>query len=255
MVAGLATLRELDEPGPRRALAPASASSCSSGRGRSSSASEVVKDVRGLGLMWAIEFEEPDGRLTTWRCSSGCSRGSFAQLVVVPLFRDHRILSQVAGHGLNVVKALPPLVVTEDDLDWFVDALDETSSARRRRWPRALMRFALGAARAGRTPRAGALTRVARPLSRRSAKHARAQLLGGLDQPPAEDRRARARRRAACSGETSIRTWFSDASAVPADLVALLGHDRDLAHLGQERLGELVDLGGSGLAPREDRRS
>ena len=50
----------------------------------------------------------------------------FAQLVVVPLFTDHRILSQVAGHGLNVVKGLPPLVLSEEDVDWFVAALDAT---------------------------------------------------------------------------------------------------------------------------------
>jgi hypothetical protein len=31
--------------------------------------------------------------------------GIFAQLVVVPLFTDHRILSQVAGHRVNVVRA------------------------------------------------------------------------------------------------------------------------------------------------------
>ena len=72
--------------------------------------------------------------------------------MVVPLFRDHRILSQVAGHGLNVLKGLPPLVVSEDDLDWFVAALDETVS-RAEKMPRALVRFALHAARAGRSPR------------------------------------------------------------------------------------------------------
>jgi ornithine--oxo-acid transaminase len=72
--------------------------------------------------------------------------------VIVPLFRDHRILSQVAGHELNVLKAIPPLVVTEDDLEWFASALDETVS-RAEKMPRALVRFALGAARAGRTPR------------------------------------------------------------------------------------------------------
>ena len=51
--------------------------------------------------------------------------GIFAQLVVVPLFTDHRILSQVAGHSVNVVKGLPPLTITEEDVDWFATALDE----------------------------------------------------------------------------------------------------------------------------------
>ena len=72
--------------------------------------------------------------------------------MVVPLFRDHRILSQVAGHGMNVPKTTPPLVVTEQDVDWFVAALEETIS-RAEKMPRALVRFALGAARAGRAPR------------------------------------------------------------------------------------------------------
>ena len=53
---------------------------------------------------------------------------------------------------MNVLKVIPPLVVTEEDVDWFVDALDETI-ARAEKMPRALVRFALGAARAGRAPK------------------------------------------------------------------------------------------------------
>jgi ornithine--oxo-acid transaminase len=51
--------------------------------------------------------------------------GLFAQLVVVPLFTKHHILSQVAGHDLPVLKGLPPLVVTEQDLEEFASALDD----------------------------------------------------------------------------------------------------------------------------------
>ncbi|HEY6151555.1 MAG TPA: hypothetical protein VIW19_13620, partial [Gaiellaceae bacterium] len=53
---------------------------------------------------------------------------------------------------LNVLKAIPPLVVTEDDVDWFVSALEDTI-ARAEKMPRALVRFALRAARSGRTPK------------------------------------------------------------------------------------------------------
>ena len=70
----------------------------------------------------------------------------------MPLFRDHRILSQVAGHGLNVLKAIPPLVLLAEDVDWFASALEETV-ADAEKMPRALVRFALGAARAGRPKR------------------------------------------------------------------------------------------------------
>jgi ornithine--oxo-acid transaminase len=110
---------------------------------------EVVRCVRGLGLLWAIEFEEPSGGSRSWRMLERVQPGLFAQLVVVPLFSEHRILTQVAGHDSNVVKILPPLVLGEEDVEWFVTALDATLE-RAQRLPRAMVRFALRAARANR---------------------------------------------------------------------------------------------------------
>jgi len=157
MVAGLATLRELDEQG----LVERSARLGELLLERTRPFVErfdVVAGVRGLGLMWAIEFEEPPGGSRTWKLIERIQPGLFAQLVIVPLFREHRILSQVAGHGLNVLKAIPPLVVTEEDVDWFVTSLEETI-ARAEKMPRAFVRFAPGAAWAGRATR----RRLARP--------------------------------------------------------------------------------------------
>src|SRR5213078_3505615 len=79
---------------------------------------EVVQDVRGLGLAWAIEFGEParGGRMT-YRMIERAQRGLFAQLVVVPLFTKHHILTQVAGHDMAVIRILPPLVVTDADVE------------------------------------------------------------------------------------------------------------------------------------------
>ena len=114
---------------------------------------EVVKNVRGLGLIWAIEFQEPDGGSRSWRMLERVQTGLFAQLVVMPLFDRHKILTQVAGHDSNVIKILPPLVLSEDDVDWFVEALDATLS-RAEKLPRAMVRFAIKAARANR-PRHG----------------------------------------------------------------------------------------------------
>jgi ornithine--oxo-acid transaminase len=119
---------------------------------------EVVKDVRGLGLIWGIEFEEPAGGSRSWRMLERVQPGLFAQLVVAPLFSDHKILTQVAGHDSNVIKILPPLVLSEDDVDWFVGAL-EVTLARAQKMPRAMMRFALKAARANR-PRRGPFART-----------------------------------------------------------------------------------------------
>ena len=108
---------------------------------------EVVKGVRGLGLIWAIEFEEPAGGSRSWRMLERVQTGLFAQLVVAPLFSDHKILSQVSGHDSNVIKILPPLVLSENDVDWFVEALEATL-ARAEKLPRAMVRFAIRAARA-----------------------------------------------------------------------------------------------------------
>jgi ornithine--oxo-acid transaminase len=116
---------------------------------------EVVKEVRGLGLMWAIEFGEPDRGRTTWRMLERMQPGIFAQLVVVPLFTDHRVLSQVAGHRVNIVKGLPALTISEDDVDWFAGALDEVVGEAQK-MGKAMTSFALRAARAGRRKNAPA---------------------------------------------------------------------------------------------------
>ncbi len=58
---------------------------------------EVVSDVRGLGLMWAIEFGPPQGgaRRSIWNAAERAQPGIFSQLIVGPLFHEHRILCQV----------------------------------------------------------------------------------------------------------------------------------------------------------------
>jgi acetylornithine/succinyldiaminopimelate/putrescine aminotransferase len=153
--AGLATLRELDD----RGLVEASArlGELLLERTRPLLEHAVVKDVRGLGLMWAIEFGDP-GRSATWKMLERMQPGIFAQLVVVPLFTQHRVLSQVAGHRVNIVKGLPPLTIDESDVAWFATALDEVVREAQK-LGRSMTRFALSAARAGRGERRPAAVR------------------------------------------------------------------------------------------------
>jgi ornithine--oxo-acid transaminase len=109
---------------------------------------EVVSEVRGLGLMWAIELGPPEAgaRRSIWNAAERAQPGIFSQLIVGPLFHDHRILCQVAGHRMNVVKALPALVVEEDEIRRFAAALEEVV-ARAERVPRAFLRFSIGMSR------------------------------------------------------------------------------------------------------------
>jgi ornithine--oxo-acid transaminase len=109
---------------------------------------EIVRDVRGIGLMWAIELGRPAGRAAgrVWDLAERAQAGLAAQLVTVPLFHEHRILCQVAGHRMNVVKALPALVCDEDDIRAFAAALEDVV-ARAERLPSAYASLGLGFAR------------------------------------------------------------------------------------------------------------
>ena len=88
---------------------------------------DCLKDVRGRGMMMALEFGKPESmRLKlAWKMLETANRGLFSQIITVPLFTRHRVLSQVAGYGMNVVKFIPPLILTEDDRRWIVDAVTD----------------------------------------------------------------------------------------------------------------------------------
>jgi ornithine--oxo-acid transaminase len=76
-----------------------------------------LKEVRGKGMIQAIEFAPPQGlrQRTAWKLLDSAQKGLFAQLVTVPLFQRHQILCQTSGHNAPVVKFLPPLVIDEQD--------------------------------------------------------------------------------------------------------------------------------------------
>ena len=124
MRAGLATLDVLE----RERLGPRASVSGETFRRRLSdalSSFEMIREVRGLGLLCGIEFAPPHG--TGLRILFEAFRrihpGMFGQVVVMRLFRDHRILTQMCGNNFLVLKAAPPLVVTEEQLDRYVAAI------------------------------------------------------------------------------------------------------------------------------------
>ncbi|WEV28859.1 aspartate aminotransferase family protein [Streptomyces sp. 71268] len=88
---------------------------------------ELLHEVRGRGLMIGIEFGRPTslklrGR---WTMLQAARKGLFAQLVVAPLLHRHRILTQVSGDHLEVIKLIPPLIIGEPEVDRFVAAFTE----------------------------------------------------------------------------------------------------------------------------------
>ncbi|HTA17676.1 MAG TPA: aspartate aminotransferase family protein, partial [Polyangia bacterium] len=88
---------------------------------------ELLKEVRGRGLMIALEFGAPKSLAlrAAWTLLEKATKGLFCQMVIIPLFTRHHILSQVAGHEMYVIKLLPPLCLTEADEDWIVAAFDD----------------------------------------------------------------------------------------------------------------------------------
>ncbi|MGW2008307.1 aspartate aminotransferase family protein [Streptomyces nigrescens] len=85
---------------------------------------ELLHDVRGRGLMIGIEFGRPKslGLRSRWTMLQTARKGLFAQMVVVPLLQRHRILTQVSGDHLEVIKLIPPLIIGEREVARFVEA-------------------------------------------------------------------------------------------------------------------------------------
>jgi len=88
---------------------------------------EFLKEARGKGMMIAIEFKSPKSLSlkAAWAMLEAANKGLFCQMITIPLFKEHHMLTQVAGHGMNVVKLLPPLNLTQKDRDHIVNAFDK----------------------------------------------------------------------------------------------------------------------------------
>jgi ornithine--oxo-acid transaminase len=86
---------------------------------------EMIKEIRASGLMIGIELRAPSSRLSrlNWRLIHMASEGLFPQLIVIPLHRDHGVITMAAGKN-DVIKLLPPLTLSESEARRFLRALD-----------------------------------------------------------------------------------------------------------------------------------
>jgi len=139
MAAGLATLHVMDEQGLVQHSARIG-DKLMDGLRALKDKHEMIADVRGLGLMVGIEFSPPRslGLKAAWMAAEKAQKGLFAQLLVMALMRDHHILTQVGGPGVNIIKLLPPLIIGDGEVEMIVSAFDdvltEARSVRGRVW-------------------------------------------------------------------------------------------------------------------------
>ncbi len=86
---------------------------------------EMVKDVRGEGMLTGIEFQAP--RSLSMRMSFEAFKavhpGLFGQILVMRLFKDKDILTQICGNNFMVLKVAPPLSVSETQLNHCVESI------------------------------------------------------------------------------------------------------------------------------------
>lgn len=86
---------------------------------------EIVKEVRGMGMLSGIEFQPPQklALRALYEAFHRIHPAMFGQVIVMRMYREKNILTQICGNNFMVLKAAPPLVVSEEQLDEFVQAL------------------------------------------------------------------------------------------------------------------------------------
>jgi ornithine--oxo-acid transaminase len=86
---------------------------------------DMVKEVRGMGLLSGIEFVPPKKLAfrALYEAFNKIHPAMFGQIVVMRMFREKNILTQICGNNFMVLKAAPPLMVREDQLDEFVESI------------------------------------------------------------------------------------------------------------------------------------
>ena len=89
---------------------------------------EMVKEVRGAGLLCGIEFTAPRGlgMRVSFEAFRKIHPAMFGQCLVMRLFRDHGILTQICGNNFQVLKVAPPLTVSPEQAGEFVSAVRDT---------------------------------------------------------------------------------------------------------------------------------
>jgi acetylornithine/succinyldiaminopimelate/putrescine aminotransferase len=91
---------------------------------------KIIKQVRGQGLMIGVEFQDfsrtlPFGLRQVVSVLDDKLKGSVCGFIGSLLLRDYNILVAFTEYNRNVVRLEPPLIVTRDQIESLVNALDD----------------------------------------------------------------------------------------------------------------------------------
>jgi len=86
---------------------------------------EMFKAAPGVGLLSGIEFRAPSKLMLrlSFEAFRAVHPGMFGQMLVMRLFRQEKILTQICGNNFMVLKSAPPLIAEEKHIERFVSAL------------------------------------------------------------------------------------------------------------------------------------
>jgi ornithine--oxo-acid transaminase len=86
---------------------------------------EMVKEVRGEGMLTGIEFQAPDNlpMRMAFEAFKAMHPGLFGQVLVMRLFNQRNILTQICGNDFMVLKVSPPLTTSEQQLQSCIESI------------------------------------------------------------------------------------------------------------------------------------
>lgn len=89
---------------------------------------KLIKDVRGRGLMIGLEFTQPEGGILDKITAGSISKISseyLGSLVAGELLNRYHIITAYTLNNPNVIRLEPPLIITKEDIDVLINALDD----------------------------------------------------------------------------------------------------------------------------------
>ena len=90
---------------------------------------EMFKAVRGVGMFNGIEWQAPRQlRLKVpFETFKHIHPAIFGQILVMQLFNQKGIITQICGNDFMVLKVVPPLITSAAQIDYFVKSITEVT--------------------------------------------------------------------------------------------------------------------------------